>query len=223
MTAKRGVLVTFEGIEGAGKSTLLSLAADRLRARGIDPLVTREPGGTAAGAGIRRVLLDPASRGMSPLCELMLLCADRAQHVAEVLVPALTEGRLVLCDRFSDSTYAYQGYGRGVPLELVREIDIAARGGISPELTVLVDLAAETGLARARGRNRASGATAGTAPGETRFDDEELSFHLRVREGYLALAAEEKKRFLVLDGELPAGELCRLFLEGLERKVSRAF
>jgi dTMP kinase len=222
MTAKKGVLVTFEGIEGAGKSTLLALAAEGLRRRGLDPLVTREPGGTAAGAGIRRVLLDPAAHGMSPLCELMLLCADRAQHVAEVLVPALSLGRLVLCDRFSDSTFAYQGYGRGIPLELVREIDIAARGGIAPELTVLVDLPVETGLARARGRNRASAATAGASAGETRFDDEELSFHRRVREGFLALAAEERNRFLVLDGELPAGELCGLFLEELERRAAHA-
>jgi len=217
--AKKGLFVTFEGIEGAGKSTLMGLAVEALRARGLDPLVTREPGGTAAGKAIRSVLLDPASRGMSPVCELLLLCADRAQHVAEVLVPALWDGRLVLCDRYSDSTFAYQGFGRGLSLDLVREADIAARGGISPDLTVLVDLPAEEGLARARGRNRAA---KGAASRETRFDDEEIAFHRRVREGFLALASEEKERFLVLDGTLPPGKLADLLLAGMSRKVPHA-
>lgn len=215
---RKGTLLTFEGIEGAGKSTLMGLAEREFRARGLDPLVTREPGGTPAGTAIRRVLLDPASKGMSPLCELFLLCADRAEHVSEVLVPALWAGRLVLCDRYSDSTFAYQGYGRGVALELVREADIAVRGGIHPDLTVLVDLPAEEGLARARGRNRALGAP----PQETRFDDEELEFHRRVRQGFLALAAEEEGRFLVLDGRLPPEKLCALLFAELARRTPGA-
>ncbi len=213
---QKGSLVTFEGMEGAGKSTLVSLAETALRGRGLDPLLTREPGGTAMGRAIRRLLLDPESRGMDRLCELMLLCADRAQHVTEVLVPELSRGRLVLCDRYSDSTFAYQGYGRGVPLELVREMDTAARGGISPVLTVLVDVPPEKGLARARGRN------ADRASSETRIDDEDPSFHQRVREGYLALAAEEKGRFLVLDGEAPPEEMCRLFMAALAERIPLA-
>jgi dTMP kinase len=216
MMPGEGALVTFEGMEGAGKSTLISLVEAALRGRGLDPLVTREPGGTALGNAIRSLLLDPSSRGMDPCCELMLLCADRAQHVAQVLVPALSQGRLVLCDRYSDSTFAYQGYGRGIAIDLVREMDAAARGGISPLLTALVDLPPERGLARARGRNRRGGSH------ETRFDDEEIAFHRRVREGFLTLASGEPERFLLLDGELPAEELGRMVLAELARRMPGA-
>ncbi len=212
----KGLLVTFEGVEGAGKTTLLDRLAGGLRARGKDPLVTREPGGTAAGAALRGVLLDPAHRGMDPLCELALIAADRAQHVTEVLLPALAAGRTVLCDRFSDATFAYQGGGRGVPAATVAAFDDPVRRGVWPHLTVLVDLPAETGVARARGRNREGDVR------ETRLDDEELAFHRRVREAYLARAAAEPGRFLVLDGSRSPEALADDLLREFGRRYPRA-
>src|SRR5256884_1462809 len=146
------MFITFEGIEGSGKSTHLRHLAEHLRARGSRVVETREPGGTAAGAAIRRLLLGPDAAPLTPLAELFLYCADRTQHVREVIRPALDAGQVVLCDRFSDSTLAYQGYARGLDLEAVRALDARARGGGGPDLTFLLDCPAAAGLARARGR-----------------------------------------------------------------------
>lgn len=183
------LFITFEGIEGSGKSTHARLLAEHLRSLGWDPLVTREPGGTPLGEPIRRLLLDVASAPIAPLAELLLYCADRAQHVAHVISPALAAGRPVICDRFSDSTVAYQGHGRGLDLELVHTIECQARGGLTPALTFVFDCPASEGLARV---HRRSGAT-------DRMEGAPLAFHERVRQGFLALAAVSPERYCVLD------------------------
>jgi len=168
------LFVTFEGIEGSGKSTHLRALAGALRASGRDVVETREPGGSPAGAPIRRLLLGPEAPPLVPLAELLLYCADRAQHVAEVIRPALGAGRAVLCDRFSDSTLAYQGYGRGLDMDVVRALDARARDGVTPGLTLLFDCPVKVGLERARARSAAG----------DRFEREAVAFHERVREGF---------------------------------------
>ena len=188
-----GFFITFEGIEGCGKTTQLQRLAAALTAAGQAVLVTREPGGCAIADALRAVLLDSANQAMAPTTELLLYAAARAQHVAEVIRPALAEGRIVLCDRFSDATLAYQGYGRGLDRELIRELNRVATGGLVPDLTVLLDFPAEEGLARARQRNAGS-----SGPDEGRFEAESLAFHRRVREGYLALATAAP-RFRIVD------------------------
>ncbi len=182
-----GLLVTFEGPEGSGKSTLIASLAERFRALGREPLLVREPGGTAIGERIRAVLLDPASADMTPHTELLLMVASRAQLVRERIRPALAAGRLVLCDRFADASAAYQGYGRELGLELVDRLNAVALDGLEPDLTLLCLLAPEQGLARIGGR----------AP--DRLDAERLEFHRRVHDGYRALAASAPRRFRVLD------------------------
>jgi dTMP kinase len=190
----RGIFITFEGIEGSGKSTLLNNLAASLRRSGLDPLMTREPGGTSLGVALRKVLLDPDMEKIGSKAELMLFAADRAQHVSQVILPALEMGQIVLCDRYSDATVAYQGYGREIPLDVITAVDNQARSGVIPHMTVLLDLPVETGLIRARTRNDESKDSS-----ESRIDEEEMAFHQRVREGYLMLAGIEPERFLVLD------------------------
>lgn len=184
--------VVVEGIEGSGKSTLLSGLAGALRAEGYDLVVTREPGGSPAGDAIRGLFLNPAIP-IGPLTEAMLVNAARAQHVAEVIRPGLNAGRTVLCDRFVDSTLAYQGYGRGLDLDMLRAVCAIATAGLDPGLVLLLDVA--VGVARARVRNR---------PGaEDRIESEGDAFHERVRSGFIALA-EASQHHRVLDAELPA-------------------
>jgi dTMP kinase len=190
-------LITFEGIEGSGKSTHLRHVAAHLRAAGRAVVETREPGGTPAGDAIRRLLLGPERVPLEPLTELFLYCADRTQHVAQVIRPALDAGRIVLCDRFSDSTIAYQGHGRGLHLDAVHALDAHARAGVVPWLTVLLDCPVDEGLRRARGR---------AGPGD-RFEEEVRTFHERVRAGFLALAAAEPARFCVIDSTPPPADV----------------
>jgi dTMP kinase len=149
----KGVFVTFEGIEGSGKSTQIGLLADHLTTLGRPVTLTREPGGTPIGDQVRKILLDPASKGLDPVAELLLYAASRAQHLREVILPALEKGRVVLCDRFSDATLAYQGHGRGLDIDMIRALDRIVTGGRLPDLTILLDIGAAAGLARARGRN----------------------------------------------------------------------
>ncbi len=200
--------VTFEGIEGSGKSTHLRFLAAHLRAAGHDVVETREPGGTAVGVGLRQLLLGPSAVPLTPLTELLLYCADRAQHVAEVVRPALAAGRVVLCDRFSDSTIAYQGYGRGLDLATVRELDARARDGVTPHLTLLFDCPVAEGLARARSRG-----------GGDRFEDETLAFHERVRAGFRALAAADPGRVRIIDTTGPVDAVRAAVVAAFARAV----
>lgn len=196
MASPRGLFITFEGGEGTGKSTQLERLAARLRARGIEPVVTREPGGTPLAEGIRALLLDtrPAPQ---PIAEAFLMEAARAELVATVIRPALAGGRVVLCDRYDDSTLAYQGAGRGLDDAMLRGWNRAATGGLVPALTLLFDIDPAHGLARREG-----------APGEpNRLDREPSDFHVRVRDRFLTLARAEPGRFVVFDAAQPRDTL----------------
>ena len=193
------MFLTVEGVEGAGKSTFIGLLEEELGRRGIDFLRTREPGGCALGRQIRPLLLD-ASQNVSSRAELFLFLADRAQHVTDTIRPALERGQWVLCDRYADSTIAYQGYGRGMDVEELQRLNDYATGGLWPDITFLLDLPAEVGLGRALARNGREGLT----QSEGRFEAEALAFHQRIREGFLTRAARWPERFCVLDaGQSP--------------------
>jgi len=183
------LFVTFEGIEGSGKSSHARTLAETLRSAGRVVVETREPGGTPAGAAIRALLLGAEVTPLTGPTELFLVCADRAQHVSQVIRPALADGRVVVCDRFSDSTLAYQGHGRGLDLALVRALDAEARGGLAPALTFLLDCPVDVGLGRAKAR----------AGAPDRFEREAVTFHQRIRDGFLALAADAPDRIVVID------------------------
>jgi dTMP kinase len=178
------MFITFEGIDGSGKTTQLRRVAERLD----DPLATKEPGGTPTADRIRAVLLDASSK-LDPVAEVLLFAASRHQHVVEIIRPALEAGRTVLCDRYVDSTLAFQGFGRLIDLDKLRALNDWATGGLKPDLTLLFDIDEETGVRRARGRGG----------DELRFEAEDLRFYRRVREGYLTLAVAEPKRFAVID------------------------
>lgn len=193
------MFITYEGIEGAGKSTQLAMLATWLQSQGLDPLCSREPGGCALGRNLRAMLLDCRQAPFTPRAELCLFLADRAQHLAEEINPALEAGRPVLCDRCIDSTFAYQGYGRGMDLDELRLLNQLACGPCQPDLTILLDIDATTGLARAGQRNRVEG----TVISEGRFDAESMNFHYRVRNGYLKLARAEPDRIKVIDASAP--------------------
>jgi dTMP kinase len=206
-----GLFVTFEGGEGSGKSTQLARLAVRLRARGIEPLVTREPGGTPLAEGIRELLLDPARRP-GAISEVLLMEAARADLVASLVRPALAAGRVVLCDRYDDSTLAYQGAGRGLDAGLLALLNRTSTGGLRPALTLLYDVPPEVGLAR---RERAVGEP-------NRLDREPADFHQRVRRCFLDLAAAELERWVVLDATATPDELERLGWAALEERLPAA-
>jgi dTMP kinase len=195
----KGTFITFEGIEGSGKSTQIALLANYLTAKGVRHVLTREPGGTPIGDQVRKILLDPSNRSLDPAAELLLYAASRAQHLREIIIPALANGTTVLCDRFSDATLAYQGYGRGLDIGMIRSLDLIVTAGMCPDLTLLFDIEAASGIARARGRNNSRGLEA-----EARFENEELAFHERVRQGYLTLVMQEPDRIRVVDASPPA-------------------
>jgi dTMP kinase len=193
-TTKRGLFITFEGPEGSGKSTQLRRLAARLRSEGLTVLETAEPGGTAIGMQIRRILLDAKNHELRPTTELLLMFAARAQNVDELILPALARGEIVLCDRFTDSSLVYQGAARGLGAEIVYEIDRIACRGLIPDLTIVVDIATEVGLERARARNQ------NAQDIETRLDEQAIDFHRKVRDAYLQLASDEQNRVTLLDG-----------------------
>lgn len=186
--------ITFEGIEGSGKTTQIAMIAEFLRHQGQDVVTTREPGGCPIADAIREILLNPANDALNNRAELLLYAAARAQHVAEVIQPALNQGKIVLCDRYTDATLAYQGYGRGLDLSLIEELNSLACADCRPHLTLVLDMPHETGLQRALDRNNVQNMT-----DEGRFEQESLDFHRRVREGYLALAKKEPQRMRVID------------------------
>jgi dTMP kinase len=209
MQTQRGRFITFEGIDGCGKTTQFRLLAQALRERGEDVVETVEPGGTAIGQQIRKILLDPASGEIQPRTELLLYFASRAQNVDRVIRPALDSGRVVLCDRFTDSTLVYQGCGRGLDTDVVRDLDRIACRGLKPDVTILIDIDLETSLMRARRRNERVG------PLESRIDEESAAFHERVRLGYLALAETEPERLVVIDGRASIVEVAQRIREAL--------
>ena len=186
---RRGRFITIEGGEGAGKSTQTARLALTLEARGIATMVTREPGGTPEAERIRALLLDPGEAGWEPATEVLLYFAGRVENVAKTVEPALAAGRTVICDRFADSTLAYQGYGAGASTALIRSIAEAALGGFRPDLTLILDIDPELGLERTRTRSAA----------QDRYESQPLDYHRRVREGFLAIAAGAPGRCVVLD------------------------
>ena len=195
----RGKFITFEGLDGTGKSTQLRKLAEALRAAGHKVVETREPGGTATGERIRRVLLDSATSGLSSNAEMALMFASRAQHIAEVIQPALDRGQIVLCDRFTDSTEAYQGSGRKLGTSAVLELHRVLCRNLQPDLTFLLDSNPTHSLNRARRRNEAAKKSGRGRSDENRFEQETRAFFSRVREGYLAIAKREPHRVVLVD------------------------
>ncbi|NWF76702.1 MAG: dTMP kinase [Nitrospirae bacterium] len=187
----KGKLISFEGIEGTGKTTQARLLYQFLISKGYDVVLTEEPGSTKIGSKIRGILLSPDHQGMTSTTELLLYYADRAQHLNELIMPSIERGAIVITDRFTDSTYAYQGYGRGINLNLIDSIDLIATERLRPDITILLDLDVETGLNRNRGINKTD-----------RLELEDLEFHKRVRKGYLELAQKETQRIKVVDASL---------------------
>jgi dTMP kinase len=188
-----GRFITFEGLDGSGKSTQLRLAADWAREQGVDVVATHEPGGTALGTAVRAIFLDSRWGQMDGVVELLLVSASRRQHVIEVIEPALSRGAWVLCDRFVDSSWAYQGGGRGIPAERVAMAETLATGGLLPELTLLFDLPASAARKRGKSPKRAARGAV------DRLDAEELAFYERVRRGFLERAAADPQRFRIVD------------------------
>jgi dTMP kinase len=206
---QRGLFITLEGADGAGKSIQAGVLAERLVAAGRRVLLTREPGGTALGERIRQLLLDGDAGSRDPLADALLFNAARRQLVAEVLEPALADGLTVVCDRFADSTLAYQGYGGGVPIDTLRSLAELSTGGLRPDRTVLLDLPVEVGLSRRQ---------VGDAAQLTRFelgDEHGLAFHERVRKGFLALAGAEPERWRVIDASLAPVQVSQLVWESV--------
>lgn len=195
---KRGFLLTFEGIEGSGKSTQLRRLAGRLRSLGYLVVETREPGGSPISEQVRAVLLDLNNRGMDSRCELLLYLASRTQHLTDIIRPSMEKGAVVLCDRFADATVAYQGYGRGLPLPAIRQLNRFAAGGLTPNLTLILDIPVAIGLERKR-----------RAGGLDRLDVERETFHQAVRTGYVRLAKQEPRRIRLINGTAAVEEVAQ--------------
>jgi dTMP kinase len=189
------MFITLEGIEGSGKTTQIDHIVKFLDQKGIPHLTTREPGGTSIGAKIRSILLDPENHALAPVSELLLYAADRAQHLETYVKPALDAGKTVICDRYYDATTVYQGYARGLDLNLIAQLHCLCCGNLMPDITFLLDLPPEIGLKRAWKQIDNGNRSAY----ETRFEQETLAFHRKVREGYLQLARNEPKRFFIID------------------------
>jgi len=211
------MFISFEGIEGSGKTTQAKHTVRFLQDKGHDCVITREPGGTRIGEKIRAILLDPLSKDMDPLTELLLYTADRAQHVKEYILPLLSDGKIVLCDRYYDATMAYQGFARGLDIGLIEKIHKLLFENLKPDITLLLDLPPEIGLERAwkqiNNGNRISQ--------ETRFEEERLSFHKRVRAGYLELSRLEPERFRIIDASKDEHEVREEIIKILDAEINR--
>jgi len=194
--SKRGIFISFEGIEGSGKTIQARLLSEYLIKKGYKVILTEEPGGTRIGLKLRDLLLSAENREITPVTELLLYNASRAQHIKEVILPALKSGSIVITDRFSDSTVAYQGFGRGIDLRLIDSIGKIVTEGLSPNITILLDLDVETGLMRNRGINKTD-----------RLELEDVEFHKRVKKGYLAIAAKEPERIKLIDASRSIEEI----------------
>lgn len=192
----RGLFITVEGGEGVGKSTNMAFLEQHLTELGIDLVVTREPGGTRLGEDVRELLLKPRAEAVAPSAELLLIFAARAQHIAEVIEPALAQGRWVLCDRFTDATYAYQGGGRQLPAAIIRELEQLVQADLRPDYTLLLDAPVDVGMSRARDRGELD-----------RFEQEQTAFFERVRSTYLQLAGEGSGRYRVIDASRSLAEV----------------
>jgi dTMP kinase len=217
---QRGRFITFEGLDGCGKSTQLKKLAAVLSEQGIPVVMTREPGGTPTGEKIRQLLLDTNTSALAAPAELALMFAARAQHIEEVIGPALAEGKIVLCDRFTDSTEAYQGAGRKLGREPVLALHRILCGNLWPELTILMDSDVAASVDRARRRNQSSSAKRGkTKSDENRFEQESRAFFGRVRSAYLAIAAREPQRMVVVDARGTPEETHRQIMDVVRRKL----
>jgi dTMP kinase len=216
----RGQFITFEGLDGCGKSTQMEKLAVALRKQGFSVVTTREPGGTATGEKIRGVLLDSSTAGLSPMAELALMFASRAQHLSEVVNPALAGGQVVLCDRFTDSTEAYQGGGRKLGSTPVLELHRILCGGLQPNLTILMDSDVAASVERARRRNKTRVSQNGQGEGdENRFEQESRAFFGRVHSAYLAIAKREPHRVVLINARGPADETHSKILEAVRGKL----
>ena len=216
--SRRGKFITFEGLDGTGKSTQMRKLAAALREAGHNVIETREPGGTPTGEKIRRVLLDSGTAGLSSLSEMALMFASRAQHIAEVIEPGLASGAIVLCDRFTDSTEAYQGSGRRLGSEAVGELHRILCGNLQPDLTLLLDSNPQMSVSRARRRNKRTSKNGGRHD-ENRFESETRAFFTRVREGYLAIAKRESGRVVTVDARGTPGQTHVRIREVVQQKL----
>lgn len=205
---RSGLFITFEGVEGSGKSTQVRVLEEHLRERGIPTVFSREPGGTPLGEQLRGLLLDPRQHGMLPLTELFLYLASRAEHVSRVVRPALERGAVVVSDRYTDASVAYQGGGRGLGWEIVEPLNRLATDGVKPDVTFLLDLDPEEGLARFSGEHG--------RPARDRIESEALEFHRRVRAAYVDASTREPARFVVLDARRDPDEIARLVAQRVE-------
>lgn len=217
MAPTRGKFITFEGLDGSGKSTQIEKLARSLRAHGVAVTVTREPGGTVTGEKIRHVLLDSKTLALSSMAEMALMFASRAQHIQEVIVPAMEKGRVVICDRFTDSTEAYQGGGRKLGSGAVLELHRVLCGDLQPDLTILMDSDVAASVDRARRRNRKQ--TNRSSKDENRFEQESRTFFGRVRGAYLAIAEREPQRVVLVDARGTPAQTHQRIMEVVRRKL----
>jgi dTMP kinase len=213
----RGLFITFEGLDGSGKTTQISRLATWLKERGHDALITRQPGGTATGDRIRALVLDSRSAGLAPMTEMGLMFADRAQAIADVIEPALAAGKIVLCDRFTDSTEAYQGGGRELGSEIVLELHRLLAANLQPDLTLLLLPSLEPSLARARRRNQRTAEESG--PDESRFEQEQDAFYRRVWLKYREIAVREPARVVLIEGDLSIEEIHKKIIEAVAGRL----
>ena len=216
---KRGIFITIEGIEGCGKSTQAKMLRGYLGKKGFDVILTREPGGTEIGNQIRRILLDRKNKKIVPVAELLLYAASRAQHVNEVIFPGIARGKIVVCDRFSDATTAYQGYGRELDRKMIFLLDKISTARLVPDLTIVLDLPEEIGLERAKKRNREMGISGG----EGRIEEEGLPFHRKIRKGYLKIASNNQKRVKVINALSGINEINADICKEADKLIKRKF